>query len=126
MYPKIIIKTSDDHTAAGSNGNLYMEVCDTSNSNTCCKQTFNGRFEVGSENTFAFSAEFQKCLESSKKLYYFLGITGTDGWKSKGLEIYFDGLTKEVCTLDGGKWLDGDSDNPEGKFQPRLPLNCQK
>ena len=114
MYPKIIIKTSDDHTAAGSNGNLYMEVCDTSNSNTCCKQTFNGRFEVGSENTFAFSTEFQKCLESSKKLYYFLGITGTDGWKSNGLEIYFDGLTKEVCTLDGGK------------FQPRLPLNCQK
>ena len=76
--------------------------------------------------TFAFSAEFQKCLESSKKLYYFLGITGTDGWKSNGLEIYFDGLTKEVCTLDGGKWLDGDSDNPEGKLQPRLPLNCQK
>ena len=71
------------------------------------------------ENIFAFNGAFQKCLESSKKLYYFMGLTGNDGWKSNGIKIYFDGITEQVCTLDGEKWLDGDS-----RLGPRLPLIC--
>ena len=126
-FSRINIKTADDHPGAGSNGNLYLEVCDTNDSNSCCKQTFDGNFEeVGAENIFAFNAEFQKCLESSQKLYYFMGIitgpdTGPDGWKSDVIKIYFDGLTEEVCTLDGGKWLDG----PGEVGQTRRPLKCQ-
>ena len=119
--PRIIIKTADDHIHAESGDNLYLEVCDTNDSNTCCKQTFNGKFEAGAENIFTFNGEFQICLESSMKLYYFMGITGNDGWKSNGIKIYFNGLTEEVCTLDGSNWLDGD--NHQG---PRLPLKCQK
>ena len=120
--PKIIIITADDEDEdSDSVDNLYLEVCDTNDSNTCCKQIFNGKFEAGAENIFTFNGEFQICLESSKKLYYFMGITGNDGWKSNGIKIYFDGLTEEVCTLDGSNWLDGD--NHQG---PRLPLKCQK
>ena len=134
---RINIKTAVDHVYAGTNGNLYLEVCDTNDSKTCCKQTFDGPFKAGGENIFAFNTAFQKCLESSiifsfeifakkLKIFYFVGLTGNDGWKSNELKIYFDGSTEELCTLDGGKWLDGNSDNPEGKPQPRLPLKCQK
>ena len=72
---RINIKTADDHVYAGSNGNLYLEVCDTNDSKTCCKQTFDGPFKAGAENIFAFNTAFQKCLESSKKLFYFVGLT---------------------------------------------------
>ena len=120
---RINIKTAVDHVYAGTNGNLYLEVCDTNDSKTCCKQTFDGPFKAGGENIFAFNTAFQKCLESSKKLFYFVGLTGNDGWKSNELKIYFDGSTEEVCTLDGDNWLDGDS---PGKHKPKLPLKCQK
>ena len=118
--PKIHIMTADNEDEdTGTLDNLYLEVCDTKDSIICCQQAFNG-FQAGGENVFTFNAEFRHCLENSKKLYYFMGITGNDGWKSNGLKIYMDGVTEEVCTLDGSNWLDGD--NHQG---PRLPLKCQ-
>ena len=119
--PRIIIKTADDEVYADTKDDLYLEVCDTNNDSTCCKETFDGPFETGAENIFTFNAEFQKCLESSKKLFYFVGLTGNDGWKSNELKIYFDGSTEEVCTLDGDEWLDGDD---TVGYKPKLPLKC--
>ena len=122
LLPRIIIKTAGNYVYADTKDNLYLEVCNTNNDSDCCKQTFDGPFDKGSERIFTFNEEFQKCLESNKKVLYFVGLTGNNGWRTNGFKIYFDGSTEEVCTLDGHSGLDGDTPG----VKPKLPLKCQK
>ena len=119
-----VITTTSTVSSAATDSPIYFEACATAyyNSN-CCKQLLDhsgNEFQSGAVDIFGINDNFLQCWRKIASPYYFMSISGNDGWASQKIEIQFRS-SKKVC--DGG-WLDG-NDDTHGKVTLRRSLNCE-